>query len=194
MNREYTFLFKNLDTDDRDCCAYIRLKALKEKHLDIDDHFIIHGSCYCQSLTEQVIDFDNFISVLTEEELKILCDPYGKDLSSIIEKLESDENECVFEDVIDHETEWLKENFDLHDWDIEDIFNEYSLDYRDRSIVGYVFDDVIQLGYEEAYNSGYIDDWISKKYFDYRKFGEDLLEENDNYMELRNGRCVYLMY
>lgn len=31
------------------------------------------------------------------------------------------------------------------------------------------------------------------RYFNYEKFGEDLAEENDGYVELDDGRIVYLM-
>ena len=49
---------------------------------------------------------------------------------------------------------------------------------------------------EEAWQLGYIkdDDPISSKYFDYEKFGEDLVEDNEHFMELYDGRVVSLSY
>ena len=74
-------------------------------------------------------------------------------------------------------------------------FDEYYLDYRDRGIVGCVFDNTSDLGYEEAWQLGYIKngDTIAERYFDYEKFGEDLLED-ENYFELSDGRVVTLNY
>ena len=78
----------------------------------------------------------------------------------------------------------------------EKIFNEYYLDYRDRGIIGSVFSDSSDLGYEEAWSLGYIKngDTISERYFDYDKFGEDLVNEDENYLELDDGRVVSLNY
>ena len=76
--------------------------------------------------------------------------------------------------------------------DIEDIFENYYLEYRDRGIINYVYDDVYDLG-EEMIDSCYdLDDYI-KRYIDYEKFGNDLLLD-DYYVELDDGRVVSLNY
>ena len=46
--------------------------------------------------------------------------------------------------------------------------------------------------YEEPVILGYNCNWV-KGYFDFEKFGEDLLEM-EQYYELRDGRVVYLNY
>lgn len=58
-----------------------------------------------------------------------------------------------------------------------------------------VYFDSAELGYEEAFELGYIKrgDTIAEKYFDTEKFGEDLLEES-HYLELADGRVVSLNY
>ena len=86
------------------------------------------------------------------------------------------------------------DKYNLDEEDVEYIFDSYGLDYRDRGIVSYVFNDAYDLGYEEAYSLGYVKrNSVSERYFDFEKFGEDLLEE-EQYLELNDGRCVYLNY
>ncbi len=191
---EYTFLFKENGTDDRDCVRYIRLADLKSNHTCIDGRFNVHGACYSMSLRENDADYGSITTILTEEEYKMLCNPEGKDLTSIIEKLESEANAKLFEEVAEEEAEYLMYEYGLNKEDVEQIFNEYYLGYRDRGVVGYVFNDAYDLGYEEAFSLGYVDrNSVAERYFDFKKFGEDLLEE-EQYLELNNGRCVYLNY
>ena len=193
--RRYTFLFKENETNDRDCVRYVDLEDLKNNHLCIDGKFNVHGACYSMSLKEEDTDYENITTVLTEEEYKMLCNPEGKDFTNIIEKLESEENEELFEQVIEEEKEYLMDEYGFDEEDVEQIFDEYYLDYRDRGIVGSVFNDTYDLGYEEADALGYIDNRnsVMARYFDFEKFGEDLLEE-EQYMQLSDGRCVYLNY
>ena len=195
MNNKYIFLFKEKDTDDRDCVRYIELKDLIENHTCIDGKFNVHGACYSMSLKEK-IDYEYVTTILSEEEYKMLCNPdKNYDYSEIIKKLVSEENEQLFAKVQEEEKEWLMENYNLEEEDVESIFNEYYLDYRDRAVVACVFDSVSDFGYDEAYSLGYIkdNDPITTRYFDYEKFGEDLLEE-EQYLELDNGRVVCLCY
>lgn len=192
---KYTFLYKE-NVDDRDCVAYIDLTDLKNRHLCVDGKFNIHGACYCMSLCgrNHDVNYEDINTILTEEEFNLLCNPDGTYLASIIEKLESEENKALFEEVVEEEKEYLMNEYGFDEEDIEQIFDEYGLDYRDRGIVGCVFDDVEDLGYEEAWNLGYIQrDSPMERYFDFKKFGEDLLE-NETYMQLSDGRCVTLNY
>lgn len=113
-----------------------------------------------------------------------------------IKKLQSDEGKEFFEKIVADEKEYLKEQWSLSDKDIEDIFDAYPYEYKDRAIVGVVYEDYYELGETEALNMGYHLQSIGKimdRYFNYEKFGEDLVEENDGYVELDDGRIVYLM-
>ena len=190
----YTFLFKENGTDDRDCVKYIELKDLKENHICCDGKFNVHGACFSTSLKDN-ISYEDITTILTEEEFKALCNPDGRDLTSIVDKLESEENTELFEQIIEEEKEYLIDEYGFDEKDIEQIFDEYYLDYRDRGVVGCVFNDTYDLGYEEAYQLGYVDNRNSfiERYFDFKEFGEDLLEEGQ-YMQLNDGRCVYLNY
>lgn len=193
--REYTFLFKENETNDRDCVRYVDLEDLKKNHVCIDGKFNVHGACYSMSLKEESASYENITTILTEEEYKMLCNPAGQNLTEIIEKLESEENGKLFEEVVEEEKEYLMDEYGFNEEDIEQIFDEYYLDYRDRGIVGCVFKDAYDLGYEEAYSLGYVDNRnsIVERYFDFEQFGEDLLDE-EQYMQLDDGRCVYLNY
>ena len=141
------------------------------------------------------ISYKDITTILTEEEFKTLCNPDGRDLTSIVDKLESEENTKLFEQIIEEEKEYLIDEYGFDEKDIEQIFDEYYLDYRDRGVVGCVFNNTYDLGYEEAYQLGYVDNRNSfiERYFDFKEFGEDLLEE-EQYMQLNDGRCVYLNY
>lgn len=193
---KYTFLYKE-NVDDRDCVAYIDLTDLKNRHLCIDGKFNIHGACYCMSLCgrNHDVNYEDIKTILTEEEFNLLCNPDGTYLADIIEKLESEENKALFEEVIEEEKEYLMDEYNLDEDDIETIFDNYGLDYRDRAVVGYVFKDAYDLGYEEAWSLGYVNNnaSIASRYFDFEAFGEDL-KYDENYCELADGRIVSLMY
>ena len=209
------FLGKIKNSDDRDCVIYMEFKGFE------CDHYFAglrtSGACFSGRLNEIKDNIDNFESILTKEELlklfeldKMLddlgygiekgSDKYNKGIeilneyeNTIGKKLLSEENEKLFEKVIKEEKEIMKEEWDLTDKDIEDIFNAYDLEYRDRAIIGYVYNDAYDLGENEFDNIYNLDDNI-KKYIDYESFGNDLLSEYDGYFELDDGRIVYLNY
>ena len=68
----------------------------------------------------------------------------------------------------EEEKEQLMWEYNLDEDDIETIVDKYYLDYRDSSIVGSIFKDYYDLGYEEAWALGYVnhDDSIVSRYFD----------------------------
>jgi U3 small nucleolar ribonucleoprotein component len=213
---KYVFLYKD-NSEDRDCVAYVENKPMR---FECDHYFggiTLSGACWSGRRWEE-INYSDIKTVLTEQEFEVLKqfdknihdlgygikkgdDRYNNgvelcnSIQYIFDKLNSEENQALFKEVIQEETEYLMNEYNLDESDIEQIFNEYSLDYRDRGIVGYVFKDSDELGYEEAWQLGYIkdDDSISSKYFDTSKFGQDLLED-ENYLELSDGRVVSLMY
>lgn len=84
------------------------------------------------------------------------------------------------------------EEYSLSEDDIQTIHDTYYLDYMDRGIVGYVFDDAYEAGQEYIENCYTVPDYLSN-YIDYEKFGEDLCNE-DAYLMLEDGRIVSLNY
>lgn len=193
---KYVFLFKENDTDDRDCVRYIDISDLEKNHLCIDRRFNVCGSCYSMSLKPE-IPYEEITTVLTRKEYDMLCNPEpDADYTRIIDKLQGIDNEVLFQQVQTEETEWLMEEYNLSEEDVEDIFDHYNIGYHDRSIVCCIFKDVHDLGYEEAVSLGYMNekDPISFRYFNYEQFGKDIVAEDDFYMELSDGRIVKFNY
>ena len=213
--REYIFLYKD-NTEDRDCCAYIEARAERFECGHYFGSVILHGACYSG---HDFADYDDIKTVLTEEEYNQLI-KFNKDINDlgygitkgderynkgielckaiqpIYDKLLSEENEEFFEQIQEEEKEYLMDEYNLDEDDIETIFDNYGLDYRDRAVVGHVYDDTYDLGYETAWSYGYVGngDSIMDRYFDFEKFGEDLVNKDEYYCQLADGRCVSLMY
>lgn len=72
---------------------------------------------------------------------------------------------------------------------VNEIFREYHLEYQDRAIISYVFNDLYDLVEEEKFAFGY----DKTPYFNDEEFGRDLLE-SENYLELESGRIVSYNY
>ena len=217
--RNYVFLYKENNTDDRDCVKYVEIDRIGKLECG---HFFpsinTTGSSFSKGLKIEEIDFNNITTILTEEEFKQL-DDYNKNINElgygiekgderyqkgielynnikpVIEKLKSEENQQLFLQVQEEEREFLNERYSLDDEDIDYIFDSYHLPYRDRAVVGHVFNNIEDMAIEEADALGYTtgENEIVARYFDYEKFGRDLLD-GDRYLELPNGRCVMLMY
>lgn len=195
----YVFLCKVIDSDDRDCVAYVDVKDIKNKHVCCDGHINAHGACCSCSFGGKYYDYEYEAvkTILTKDEYESLKNPDADtDWNGILSKLESVENQDLFYEVVEEEHDYLADEYNLSDEDLELIFDTYTLDYMDRAVVGYVFDDVEDFGYEEALNFGYIkrDDYITERYFNYKQFGEDIVNESECYVELTDGRIVSLMY
>lgn len=210
---EYVFLYKE-NTEDRDACAYIEIDPMRWECNHYFGGVILHGACYSK---HDFASYEDIKTVLTENEYNQLVKfneeinalGYGivkgderynkgvelcKAILPVYDKLLSVENEELFNEVIEEEKEYMMDEYGFDEDDIEQIFDEYYLDYRDRGIVGCVFSDTYDLGYEEAYSLGYVErNSVSERYFDFDQFGKDLLEE-EQYIELNDGRVVYLNY
>lgn len=194
---KYTFLFRTKTHDDRDCCAYIQLSDLENKHLCCDGKFNIDGACYCVSLGGQYADYpySKVDTYLTEEQYNRLLNPNkDDDFTDIIKALTSLEAADFYAEIIASEQEYIMEEYGLDVDDLETIYNEYYLDYRDRAIIGEVYKDAEEVGEVEA--DGYItrDMEHLMPYFDYKKYGEDIVSNSESYCELSDGRYVYLNY
>ena len=109
--------------------------------------------------------------------------------NTIGKRLLSDENKKLFEKVVADEKEYVKNEYDLTDEEVEEIFDNYGLEYQDRAIVGTIFSDKYDMIEEEKFSFGY----DKQPYFDDESFGNDLLE-SESYLELESGRIVYYCY
>lgn len=212
MAKKY-FLYKD-NTEDRDCCAYI-----ETPHFECGHYFSrigLHGACYCGGMWAK---YEDIKTILTKEEYQMLISynekvgdlGFGIEKNSrkydegmrlcanvrhIFDKLSSPEAEDFFEEIQQEEIEFLFDEYGLDEDDVQDIFDSYGLDYRDRAVVAAVYDSPEDCGYDEAVNLGCIEssNQIIDKYFDYARFGQDLVDEDENYIQLDDGRVVCLNY
>lgn len=207
----YTFLFRRKD-NDRNCCAYIE----SQPRFECDHYFgsvILHGAGYSNSNFPEYEDID---TVLTEDEYQRLIEynkqikdlgygikkgdkRYNKGLAlyeeykDIFDKLQSDEAIEFQENIIEEEKEWLMVKYDFSDDDVETIFDNYGLDYRDRGIVGYVYGDATDVA-EEIFNECLCLE-ISQRnalegYVDFEQMGKDIANSDEVYCLLDDDRVV----
>ena len=209
------FLAKENNTDDRDCVKYIEFSGFECDHYFGGLH--IHGACFCgyeKELREDIKNnYENYTTILSKKDFEHLFDiddriralgygiekgseKYNEGMALINEyktsiepKLLSEANEELFDKVIEEEKEFVAEEYDLLRADVDEIFDCYNLEYQDRAIVGYVYDDIDELVENEKWNLGYDD----CPYFDDEAFAEDLLND-DYYLELSDGRIASYMY
>ena len=212
--KEYVFLYRIKDEMDRDACAYLENKPNRFVCGHYFSRLSLHGSCYINSNRE---DYSAIETILTEDEyatLRKIDDAFGKlgfgikpgderyqkglalteDLKPIFDKLNSEEADDFFQQIVANEKQIVMREQDLTEAEVEEAFDGYPLDYRDRSIIGAVYEDVEEAGREEAYALGYIEEGsiICERYFDFERFGRDLAE-GDSLQELTSGRCVRYM-
>lgn len=204
------FLYRLKNDSSRDVCAYIDETP---STFDCGHYFSgvgIQGACYCGG---EFASYEDIETILTKNEYEILLKfnndikqlGYGikegdlryiqgldliKDIQVIYDKLASTEAEKFEESIMNNEKEIIMDIWNLSEDDIEEILNDYSLDYKDRSIIGCVYDDVEELAENEIEQCCDIPDFL-ENYIDYSKFGEDLLEDREIYKELEDGRVVY---
>lgn len=210
------FLLK-INKNDMDCVRYLdteEVGAFKCGHYFAN--LRINGACYCGSLKQiKEQNFENITTILTEKELRRLFEfdekinklgygivqdderyqkglEYKVEIQDIIDKLNGEDNEKLFEKVQKEEREELKNKYDLTDEDINYIFDNYNLEYRDREVVCGVWRDIDECAYDEAESMGYVNR-NNDRYFNYEAFEEDLLN-SENYLELEDGRVVMLSY
>lgn len=211
------FLFKIVDTDDRDCVGYIENQPMR---WECDHYFGRPKICGANYSNSDFPDYGEIKTILTENEynqflefdraiaglgygIKKDDDRYQQGVSlceaiqPVYGKLNSAENMELFDEIWEEEKEYLYDEYGLNDDECEEIANEYAGDYRDRGIVCCVFDDAKDCGYEEATSLGYVDsedDSVLSRYFDFERFGQDLADDDENYYELSDGRIVRLSY
>lgn len=207
------FLYKE-NTENRDCCAYIESNPMRFECGHYFGGVTLMGACYCH---HDFPNYDDVRTVLTKEEYNQLIafniliralgsgikkgdDRYNKGvelckgIQPVFDRLLSYDNEEFFEKIQEEEKQYMMHEYNLSKADIECIFNEYYLEYRDRGIISYVFADDYECGYEEACNCGYITNGntVQERYFDFKQFGEDLADDDKRFLRLNDERIVCL--
>lgn len=205
------FLYRVKDSDDRDCCCYI-----EPPRFECDHYFSSvqpHGACYSGG---EFKPYEEIETVLTEDEYRLfltLVDELKNlgfgitkgderyqhgmflcaDLQFVFDKLSSPEGDAFFERIVESEKEYLEDTENLTRDEIDEIFDEYPLEYQDRSIFGSIYEDCEELGEDEAFQLGlFHDNDFVERYFDYEKFAEDIADD-ECHCRLSNGRIASLM-
>lgn len=212
------FLYKIVNSDDRDCVAYIDNEPMRFECGHYFGSVILQGACYSGYDFE---DYENIETILTKEEYARLVDfsnaihelGFGisegderyqkgvalcKAIQDVYDKLNGEANGELFEKIWEEEKEYLYDEYSLDDDECEEIAGKYSLEYKDRGIVSCVFDDAYDCGEEEAISLGYVEygETSSPQYrfFDFEAFGEALADEDERYYKLEDGRIVVFNY
>lgn len=212
---EKIFLAKEKNSDDRDIVKYIEFNGFECGHYFSGLHIV--GACFSgfEKELRDIVEnnFDDLETILTKEEFKQMfaindelkalgygiekdSEKYNKGME-LIEKFEntigkrllSEENKKLFEKVVADEKEYIKNEYNLTDEEVDEVFDNYGLEYQDRAIVCTIFSDFDDMVYEEKISLGY----DTQPYFDDESFGRDLLDSG-YYYELGNGRIVYYSY
>lgn len=115
-------------------------------------------------------------------------------LNDVYDKLTSTEAAEFFGNIVKDEKRKLVDFYELTDYQINQIFDNYPLDYRDANIVATIYDDDSEIA-EEFIDNFYfnIDDIPGFKlsyYIDYDKLGHDLVLDSDKYLELDDDRVI----
>lgn len=209
------FLAKIKNSDDRDVVKYIKFTGFECNHYFGGLH--IEGACFggfekeLRDIVENnfeeletILTKDDFIKLFElNDELKALgygikkdSDKYNRGLEIIKEyentiekKLQSNENKELFEKVIEDEKEYVKNEYNLSDLEVNDIFKNYHLEYQDRAIISHIFRNFDDMVYEEKLDFGY----DKQPYFDDESFGYDLLN-SESYYKLDSGKIVSYNY
>lgn len=209
------FLAKIKNSDDRDVVKYIEFAGFECNHYFGGLHIV--GACFCgfekefRDLVKN--NFDELETILTKKDFiklfelndKIKSLGFGiergserykqgleiiKEYENTIEnKLQSNENKKLFKKVIVDEKEYIKNEYNLSDSEVDEIFKNYSLEYQDRAIISHIFRDFDDMVDEEKFNFGYDE----QPYFDNESFGHDLLESGD-YYKLDSRKIVLYNY
>lgn len=217
---EKLFLAKIENSDDRDAVYYLDFDGIREN--GYFSNINLNGSCFSgfkKELLDVVEnDFDSLETIYTKEEIKQLfalddeldkvksCINIDKEkihdrgvkitneINCLLDKLRSGDNEELFQNIVEEEKVWCMNEYNLSKEEIDDIFNNYNGNYQDRSIIVTVYKDKEELFDEMRFNgiiecSDYLIDYVDKE-----RYINDVLEEDNTFYELSDGRIVYYSY
>lgn len=208
------------NADDRDRVKYLEVsnKIFECGHYFRGLHLV--GACFSTSFNGQDVTLDNMdeffesvSTVLTKEEFSQLIDMDNaidklgfsikegderylkgcalyESIQPIIEKLRSPENEALFNKIIEEEKEFMLDEYNLSDEELEEIFANYGNNYQDRGIISYIYADYEELGENSESNDCVFREHEEyRDHFNFASFGE-YIAGGDGYYTLSTGRIV----
>lgn len=173
----------------------------KQLTLFIDDNFSLvclssGFGCGSHSSWERIGNFqyEDVETILTKEEFDTLANriPITKEMvQTIIDKLYSDENEDFLNTIVDRELEYLKEEYNLSDNDIDNIKNDLEAKkyFLDRNCICHVYNSYEELG-QYIIDEFYDIPQNLQSYFKVEDFGYDVVDEDARYMVMDDYRIV----
>lgn len=203
------FLYRLKNSEDRDACAYIDEIPSQFECRHYFSGVRIQGACYSGG---EFASYEDISTILTKKEYQRLLQfnkdikqlGYGikrgderynkgleliKNIQDIYNKLQSEEAEKFEKNIMIDEKEIMMSEWDLTEDEIEEILDDYCLHYKDRAVIGYVYDSVEDLAENEIEQCFNVPDYLTN-YIDYSRFGQDLLQDAERYKELPDGRIV----
>lgn len=174
------FAFKNTNSQDRDCVAYVETKNGKIQ-TDISGQIIIEGANYSSRLDKDA-DYSDYETVLSEVEFEAFKEDHCPEemLTKILYSLLSDNNDRLIEKVKEDELNEIANSIGISKNEAKNIVDDYPLqskEYFDRGICSY-WKDMEDLLENLIFNFGN-EKWL----VDYLKNGtddEEILEYLDN--------------
>lgn len=131
------------------------------------------------------VKYSELTTLLTEEEFKAICCDDNINIPAILNKVESEENEKLFEQVIQEEKDYLINKEGMREDDVNYLFDCLG-DYRDSSVLYGLFKNERDLG-KYYVDDNYDVDSFLENYIDYEAIGRNLLEDDSRYLKLPSG-------
>ena len=145
------------------------------------------------------VKYSDLTTLLTEEEFESIfhgdninyhailyrAKSKGINIPAILNKVESEENEKLFERVIREEKDYLINKEGMQEDDVNYLFDCLG-DYRDSSALCRLFKNEKDLG-EYYVDDNYDVDSFLENYIDYEAIGRDILEDDSRYLKLPSG-------
>ena len=113
----------------------------------------------------------------------------------INDKLCSKKAEKFKEKIAKSEKQYMMDEYNLDENEVDEVLDNYGLDYFDNGIISQVYNDSSDVAerYVEEGIYGTIDDKLTY-YIDYDKLGEDIVDNDECFYELSDGRIVEYNY
>ena len=191
------FLLKINKEDKPPIVVYVDPSTLRKGHFHLS---FCHSpyNVFCM-LSDGEVKYSDLTTLLTEEEFKAICGNetisyhaiFDKvksgeiNIPDILNKVESEENEKLFERIIREEKDYLINKEGMREDDVNYLFDCLG-DYRDSSALCRLFKNEKDLGecyVEDNYN---VDSFL-ENYIDYEAIGRCLLEDDSRYLKLPSG-------